>query len=1124
MGYRIGLDVGIASVGYSILRTDTEGNPCRIEFLNSVIFDRAEQPKTGASLAAPRREKRGMRRRNRRKQFRKYRTKRLFLESGLLTEEEMKQSFTAVGERSVYQLRTEALDQLLSNQELFRILYFFAGHRGFKSNRKSELTDKDNGPVITAIKEIKQVLEEKNYRTVGEYFYKDEKYSDHIRNKEYEYLGTAERSLLVDEIRLILEKQQEFGNTALNDSFIRRFIGDENEPGIFNQQRDFDEGPGPESPFAGDQIEKMVGNCTFEPEEKRAPKASYTFQYFDLLSKVNNLRVQEMMGAEYKPLNHEDRLLVIQKAFDKEKVTYKDIKKMLQLNEYARFNLLNYGSVKDAAKTEDANFIHLKPYHDLKKAIGKEDFANLTTSERDEIADILTKYSSDKKRIEKFHERTNLSDAQIDKLLPLTFNKFGNLSFKAMKNIINFLELGEVYSDAATSAGYNFRNNRIDWDYIEENVMNPVVKRAVSKTIKVVDQIIRKYGEPDAISIELARELGRSFDDRRKIKKIQDDNKARNAKIAAQLSELGFPVNGENITRLKLWREQGNLDLYTGIAIPLEEVFTYKYDVDHIVPYSKCFDDTFTNKVLTSAKCNREKGNRLPMEYLGNDVLRVSALESIASTILNRKKRERLLKRKISKEDVSDWKQRNLQDTQYISKLLRSYFEQNITFSENLDRKQRVFVGNGVITSRLRARWGLNKVRDDGDKHHALDATVVACVTPALTRMLTLYSRRQEVKDNPELWKAYNEEEDPDFEKLSVVKRQQYEKLFSKYFPQPWPGFSKELVVRLSDNPKELIKAQGYEEVRKIYSPEEIEALKPIFVVRMPRRKVSGAAHLETIRGAKLLHEGKTLSRVSLDKLKLDKNGEIVSGNAQFYKTADNGWKIVYEALHAELVKHGGDGAKAFPNGDFSYEHNGNEHTVRKVKMVQKSTLQAVLDKGNSAADNGSMVRIDVFKTPKKYVFVPIYVKDTVEAELPKKAVVALKPYSEWMETREEEFLFSLYPRDMVHIQTKSGIKPIFSNGRKPEPHETVYDFIGYFYGADIFTGSIQVVAHDNSYRGRGIGIANLLNLEKYSVDYFGDYHKVTEKKRQTFKGKKGKQNGISQHLHREPSAVEHSQ
>ena len=1102
MGYRIGLDVGISSVGYAILKTDTEGNPNRIEFLNSVIFDRAEQPKTGASLAAPRREKRGMRRRNRRKQFRKYRTKRLFIENGLLGEKEMVESFTDVGSCSVYQLRAEGLDRLLTNQELFRILYFFAGHRGFKSNRKSELTEKDNGPVITAIKEIKEEIEAKNYRTLGEYLYRDEKYAEQKRNKAQLYLGTAERSLLMEEIKLILESQQKFGNFDISDSFVERFIGNESQPGIFNQQRDFDEGPGEQSPYAGDQIEKMVGYCTFEKTEKRAPKSSYTFQYFDLLSKVNNLKIQETIGAEYRSLNHEERQLLIGKAFEKTKITYTDIKKMLDLDAFARFNLLNYGSVTEAEKTEKTNFIYLKSYHELKKAMGTEAFKNLSTSQIDEIADILTKYSSDRKRIERFKEYTSLTDDQIDKLLPLTFSKFGNLSITAMKKIISCLELGYVYSEAATEAGYDFRLNRVDSVYIEENVTNPVVKRAVSKTIKVVNQIIRKYGKPDAISIELARDLGRSVDERNKIKKIQDDNKVRNEKVAARLQELGFPVNGDNITRLKLWEEQRNLDPYTGLSIPLTDIFTYKYDVDHIIPYSKCFDDTFANKVLTSAKCNREKGNRIPMEYLGHDVLRVAALESIASTISNRRKRDYLLKKKLSEEDISDWKKRNIQDTQYISKLLRAYFDQNIIFSEELERKQRVFVGNGVITSRLRARWGLNKVRDDGDKHHAMDATVVACVTPTLTRMLTLYSRRQEVRDNPELWKIYDESEDIELAKLTSLKREQYEKIFSKYFPQPWPGFSKELIVRLSDNPKELIKAQGYEEVRKLYTPDEIEVLKPIFVVRKPNLKVRGAAHLDTIRGAKLLNEGKTLSRIGVEKLKLNKNNEIVSGNAQFYTSNDNGWKIVYQALHKELVKHNGDGARAFPEGKLVYKVNDHEHVVRKVKMVQKSTLQAVLDNGKSAADNGSMVRIDVFKTPKKYVFVPIYVKDTVEKELPNKAVVPLKPYSEWLEVKEEEFEFSLYPRDMVHVKSKSGIVPIFSNGRKAEKHETLYDFWGYYDGANIANGSIQVLSHDNAYVGKSIGFATLPLIEKYTVDYFGNYHKVSEKKRQTFKRK----------------------
>lgn len=1122
MGYRIGLDVGIASIGYSILRTDTEGNPNRIEFLNSVIFPVAENPKNGDSLAAPRREKRGMRRRNRRRQFRKYRTKRLFMEYGLLTEAEMERSFDNVGERSIYQLRTEALDQRLPNEEMFRILYFFAGHRGFKSNRKSELTEKDNGPVITAIKEINQALEEKQYRTLGEYLYKDEKYADHKRNKSYEYLGTAERGLLIEEIRLILESQRKLGNVDITDAFIEKFIGDGKERGIFNQQRDFDAGPGENSPYAGDQIEKMIGYCTFEKLEKRAPKASYTFQHFDLLSKVNNLRVQEYVGEEYRELNLEDREKIVARAFEKEKVTYEDIKKLLNLEEHARFNLLSYGSHTDAAATEKkTTFISLKGYHTLRKALG-DDFHELSNSQIDEVAYILTAYSGDKKRIERFKERTNLSDEVIEKLLPLTLSKFGHLSIKAMKNIIPYLEMGDIYDKACEAAGYDFRQNQIDWEYIEENVTNPVVKRAVSKTIKVVKQIIRRYGKPDAISIELARELGRNFDDRRKIQKHQEENRARNEKVAARLSELGFPVNGENITRMKLHDEQKGFDPYTGLSIHVEDIFTFKYDVDHIIPYSKCFDDSFTNKVLTSAKCNRDKGNRIPMEYLGNDPVRILALEKVAELIFNRRKREKLLKKKLSPEDISDWKQRNIQDTQYIAKLLRNYFANNIDFSEELDRKQRVFVGNGMITSRLRARWGLNKSRPDGDKHHAMDATVVACVTPTLTRMLTLYSRRQEVRDNLDLWKTYSEEEDPDFVKLSQVKREQYEKLFSKQFPQPWPGFSKELIMRLSDNPKELIKAQGFEEARSLYTEEEIEELKPMFVVRVPNRKITGAAHLETIRGAKLLKEGKTLSRVPLDKLKLNKNGEIVSGNAVFYQSEDKGWTVVYGALHQELEKHGGDGAKAFPNGEWKYEHNGKEHIVRKVKMVQKSTLQAVLDNGNSAADNGSMMRIDVFKTPKKYVFVPIYVKDSVEEKLPNKAVVPLKPYSEWMEVAEDDFLFSLYPRDMVHIESKSGIKPIFNNGKKTEPYDMVNKFWGYFNGADIFTGSIQVTAPDNSYYARGIGIATLLNLEKYTVDYFGEFHRVSEKKRQTFKRKQGRKNGIPQHLYRESSAIEH--
>lgn len=1101
MSYRIGLDIGITSIGYSILKTDENGNPNRIELLNSVIFPIAENPKDGSSLAAPRRVKRGLRRRNRRKNFRKYRTKRLFIESELLTEKEIQHVFDDIGEKSVFQLRSESLDQLMTNEELFRIFYFFAGHRGFKSNRKAELKDSDNGPVLTAINETKEAIHSNGYRTLGEYFYKDEKFSEHKRNKEYEYLTTPERSLLVEEIKLIIATQRLLGNDKLTEVFEERFIGNDSDKGIFNQQRDFDEGPGENSPYAGDQIEKMIGWCTFEKEEKRAAKASYTFQYFDLLSNINNLRVQEYIGEAYRDLTIDEKQKIRDKAFEKEKVTYADVKKLLELDEHAKFNLLNYGSKVEPEITEKKTaFITLKPYHTLKKALGQELLNQTSMIVIDEIAYILTAFSSDNSRRREFKNRLDLPEELVEKLLSITFSKFGHLSIKAMKNIIPYLELGDTYDKASTEAGYDFKQNGIDEKFIKENVTNPVVKRAVSKTIKVVKQIIRRYGAPDAISIELARDLGKSIDERTKIKKRQDENRSYNEKVATHISELGFSVNGENITRLKLWYEQKNLDPYTGKSIPLEDVFTFKYDVDHIIPYSKSFDDQFTNKVLTSAACNREKGNRIPMEYLGTDPIRMAALEAIALQIKNTKKRENLLKKTFSKEDAAGWKDRNLKDTQYISKLLKNYFEQNIAYSDHLDKKQRVFVGNGRVTSRLRARWGLNKVRDDGDKHHAMDATVVACVTPALVRMLTLYSRRQEVKDNIDLWRTYDEKEDPDFVKLSKVKREQYEKLFSTRFPEPWPGFRDELLIRMSEDPKSLI--DNYPSIKEKYTEQEISGLKPMFIVRLPNNKITGPAHQETIRSAKLLEEGKTVSRITVDKLKLDKNGEIKTPKWEFYKPSDNGWKIIYDALQKELEKSGGDGAKAFPKGEFTYEYNGHSNTVRKVKVVQKSTLPVQLNSGEQAADNGSMVRIDVFKTPKKYVFVPIYVNDTVKVELPTKASVALKPYSSWIEIKEEEFQFSLYPRDMVHIVHKKGFTA-FYNGENSGPKK-VTDFYGYFTSANIAVSAINVVAHDNSFYGQSIGIAGLEKFEKFEVNYFGSYHKVNEKTRQTFQRKKG--------------------
>ena len=1106
MGIKIGLDVGITSVGYAVLRTDDEGVPYKIETLNSVIFPAAENPKSGESLAAPRRGNRGSRRRTRRTKFRKYRTKRLFIRHGLLTAEEIEDVFNQkLGHKTIYELRTEALDRKLTNEELFRILYFFAGHRGFKSNRKAEIVnaDAETGMVLSAINEIKAALEEGTYRTLGEYMHAHPKYEEHKRNKDGKdrYLGTAQRDLIIDEIKQIVNAQRGFGNEALTDAFEQEFIGNgEGEAaGIFTAQRDFDEGPGKGSPYGGDQIEKMIGWCTFEKEEHRAAKGTYTFQYFELLSKLNNLKIQEFAGDDWKELNPDQRQLIIDKAFSKDKLQYSEIKKMLKLEPEAKFNLLSYGSKTEQDKTEKTNFVALRSYDKVRKALGKEVYEAMPSSLKDEIGTILTTYSSDKSRRRVFADRLSLTAEQVEALLPLTMTQYGHLSLKAMRNLIPYLEMGLTYDKAAEAAGYDFKHNAIDRAFIHENVSNPVVKRAVSQCIKVVNQLTREYGKPDAINIEFSRELGKNFDERRKIEKGQKENMARNESIANELRENGIAVNGENITRLKLWREQGNMDPYTGQYIPYEEVFYGNYDVDHIIPYSISFDDSFGNKVLVSSAANREKGNRIPMEYLANDPIRIQSLENIAGTIRNYNKREKLLKKKLSKEDVEGWKSRNINDTRYIARLLRNYFKQNIEFSDKENIKEKVAVNNGTVTARMRARWGLGPKHRNNDRHHAMDAVVVACMTPAFVRRVTVYSKRQEVRFNKSLWNEGTLESD--LAHMSLERREEYEKMFSKAFPQPWEGFRDELNARLSDNPKELIK--NIKNTLGTYTDEEIDKLKPMFVVRRPNKKITGPAHLETIRSSKLLNEGKSLSRVSISKLKLNKNGEIGTGNAEFYKSEDNGWMPVYNALKAEMEKNGGSGEKAFPDGVFTYtQENGQTHTVRKVKVVQKSTLQAVLNDGKAMADNGSMVRIDVFRTPKKYVFVPVYVKDTVAKELPKRASVPLRPYEEWYTiSDEDQFLFSLYQNDVIHISHNKGITLKY-NGENSGP-EKITDFIGYYVGTNIFTSSLSIRASDSSYSAEGVGLASLPLIEKMQVDYLGNLSKVRERNRQTFSNMK---------------------
>ena len=1091
--YALGLDIGIGSVGWAVLRNQPNGEPDRIQDLGVRIFDKAEQPKTGASLAAPRRDARSARRRLRRHRHRLERIRYLMEQRGIMPVADIQAMYAAGGfQKSPYQLRAEALDRPLTKEEAVRVLIHLAQRRGYKSNSTAEAAkdEKETGKVKTAIEENRRCMAEHGYRTVGEMMYRDERFWQkhpdgtryhQTRNKAEDYRFTVERAAIVDEVRQIFAAQRRLGTVWMDEDMETAYLS------ILESQRSFDEGPGGDSPFSGG-IGERVGACTFEPDEKRAAKATYTFEYFKLLQDLSRMRLTGM-GMPPEPLDAAQREALKSAALRSASLSYGQIRKKLNLDDDVFFHGLYYGE-KTKEEAEKRKWPQMQSYHKMRTAldkVGKGAIGTLTEEQLNAVATILTECKSDAKRIAALRE-AGIPPQFDEALLPLSFSKYGSLSVQAMQKLIPLLEEGLRYDEACTRVYGDHRGlrseqrtNRLSLNDMEE-ITNPVVRRAVSQTIKVINAVVRTYGPPDVVRIELVREMSRTFDERRKMEKRQDDNRAANERAMDQIAEYkGDHATGLDIVKFKLYREQDGVCLYSGQNLDIARLFEPGYaDVDHIIPYSRCFDDSYQNKVLVLASENRQKGNRLPYEYFGQDEARWHGYEvRVENLIHNYRKRQKLLKRRLTEEESTRFIDRNLKDTQYITRAVYNLIRDHLAFAESAYRKKPVQAVNGAVTAMLRGRWGVQKIREDGDLHHCLDAAVIAATTPGLVQRLTAYNKHRETWERPPA--GYVDPATGELIELPQEARRDP-------FPKPWERFRQELEARLDPiDPRHQI------DLLKLETYESDEEIKPVFVSRMPNHKVTGAAHAETIRSSKG-GDGFTVTKTPLTNLKLNKFGEIEG----YYNPASD--TLLYDALLARLKDFGGDGAKAFVQPFYKPKKDGTPGPrVDKVKICEKATVGLPVRDGIAA--NGSMVRIDVFYVEGDgYYFVPIYVADTKKESLPNKAVVAYKAYSEWKEMKDENFIFSLYPGDLVRIQSRKGIKLNLAKGGTGEKEIVRQEGMYYYRASGITVGAIQIETHDRRYLQPSLGIKTLQSIEKYQVDVLGNYYKVDlPEKRMTF-------------------------
>lgn len=1093
--YTLGLDIGIASVGWAVLEDNIDGEPIKIERLGVRIFDKAEQPKTGASLAEPRREARGQRRTIRRRRHRKDRIKQLIQQNGIMPRVEMAEMFEhSQFETSVYELRVQALERALTKQEFVRVLIHLAQRRGYKSNSKSEeAKDKENGKVKIAISENKQCMEENGYRTIGEMLLKDDRFwecnPDGTKifvphNHPDDYRTTVERSMVEDEIRLIFSRQHALGVSYATSEFEEAYLE------IWGSQRNFDEGPGGKSPYGGNMIEKMLGHCTFEKDEPRAAKGSYSAEYFRLLQDVNHLRLVKNNG-ESCALTREQKQIYIDLVMKSAAASYAQLRKKLELSNDISFNMLRYGS-DEIGKVERKKLGHMKFYHEMRKALNtvqKDAISTVSWEQRDEIARILLCYKSDDKRKAQL-EKLDIPREFIPALLTLSTSKTAHLSVKALRKLIPYLEKGMTYAEACKEVygeqkSSVTKKNKLSLFDIEP-INNPVVRRAVSQTIRVINAIVREYGAPEVVRVELAREMGKPYDVRTQMTKKQEANAKRNEELRQQIKKIkGAEPTGQDIVKFKLFQDQNGVCLYSGQNLDITRLFEAGYvDVDHIIPYSISFDDSYTNKVLVRSPENRQKGNRIPADYFKSDPARWQRFETLVNTqVHNWKKKRNLLTQALSEEQKNGFKQRNLVDTQYIARVIYNLINDHLQFAETgkYDKKRRTQAVNGAITAHVRKRLGIQKIREDGDLHHAVDAAVVACVSPGMIQKITQYTKHREcIRKTKEGYL--------DTETGELMTREAYDAKYSPRFPAPWERFRQELEARLSDNPAE--------EIARLHlaTYDSEEEIKPVFVSRKQTHKISGAAHEATLHRKA---DGGYINKVSLTKLTLDKKtGEIKN----YYAPESD--RLLYEALKKRLKEFDGNAKEAFAEPFYKPKRDGTRGPlVKKVKLYEKKTITVPVGGGN--ADNGSMIRVDVFYIEDDgYYYVPIYTADVIKGALPNRAVVADKSHGEWKVMNDKDFLFSMYPNDLLYIESRKGIKLKTKKGSSKQEQIVRKTGLYYFKGLNISSNALSIITHDHSYEQSSLGGKTLSCLKKYTVDALGNYSEVSlPEKRKPLRG-----------------------
>lgn len=771
--YILGLDLGSASIGWALIGLDSSRQPQKLLKAGVRIFEPGVEGSTleieqgkDKSKAIARRTARLQRRQLRRRAARQRDLFRLLQSQGLLPESDPNISDaslqrhlilndldsalrvsaqgmanlkpgigSAIEQLLPYYLRKAALDRKLEAYELGRVLYHLIQRRGFKSNRREGKSTKDKveelGKVKLGISELARDIKTSDARTLGEYFASLDPHSQKVRRR-----WTA-RKMFEDEFELIWNTQQAYAPQSLTAELKKEIAR------LLFYQR----------PIASQ--EHLIGHCELEKEERRAPWASLDAQRFRLLQKVNDLMIVLPGQFVEVALTAEERqktLDALQNAGDQK---FTALRKLLALPRQSQFNL----------ERGDEKTLRGNRTNTLMRTAFGEFWDEMTQDEKNAVVKVWVDTESEDRLVDLCLKRWALDEPSA-RLLAAKNPEDGycGLSLKAIRKLLPIMETGMSFKTAEKEIyGERFSGGepRDFLPIVREalpELRNPAVERALSEMRKLVNAIVREYGKPYEIRIEMARELRKSRKEREKTTKNNRDRERLREKAKARiLAECGFQnPSRDDVQKALLFDECGGICPYTGRAIEFSSLFgDTQFDVEHIIPLSRYPDDSFLNKTLCYHEENRSvKRGRTPWEAYGTDEERWSAIELRVQKFSNPAKLRRFQLR--SEEELGEFTARQMNDTRYTTRLAADllaelYGGRDISRGDGTNRRV-VFATSGQVTATLRRSWLLEgilreaipsangeskgKPRTD-HRHHAVDAIVIGLTNEKTIKMMS---------------------------------------------------------------------------------------------------------------------------------------------------------------------------------------------------------------------------------------------------------------------------------------------------------------------------------------------------------------------------------------------------